>query len=142
MTRSASCCSTPSWTPCRGALALATFRPLGTQSLANSENLMAKIGRPKGSKNKPKWLKVAIALNKPKRGRGRPKGSKNKPKTIPDLVAQALAENVVAPKVPEPKPKQHVGRKGGNPTLNAVPPEVRSERARKAALAGIEKRKA
>lgn len=103
---------------------------------------MAKIGRPKGSKNKPKWLKEALALNKPKRGRGRPKGSKNKPKTIPDLIAQAVSENVVVPKLPPPKPKQHRGRIGGNPDLNKVPPEVRRERARKATLAGLEKRRA
>jgi hypothetical protein len=97
---------------------------------------VAKIGRPKGSKNKPKWLKEALEAQKPKRGRGRPKGSKNKPKTVPDMVAQALSEPLEKPQLP-PEPPKRVG--GGNPRLNDVPPEERTARARKAALARIEK---
>lgn len=53
-------------------------------------------GRPKGSKNKPKFAieggKVVVtnATDKPKGKRGRPKGSKNKPKAVmPEMPNEA-----------------------------------------------------
>lgn len=59
-----------------------------------------KLGRPKGSKNKPKTNGVAVApiaaeVPAPKK-RGRPKGSKNKPKT--NGVAAAPVTEATAPK--------------------------------------------
>lgn len=57
-----------------------------------------KGGRPKGVKNRPKWLLDALK-KEPKRPRGRPPGAKNKPKTIEGLIAQALEP-------PKPRPKR------------------------------------
>lgn len=92
---------------------------------------MAKIGRPKGAKNKPKWLKE-LEARKPKRPRGRPKGSKNKPKTLESFVAANIDPENVAP--PELLPKRKYPNRF-RPQLNDVPPEVRRERARKGAKA-------
>jgi hypothetical protein len=55
-----------------------------------------KGGRPKGSRNRPKWLLEAIK-KAPKRPRGRPKGSKNKPKTLHDFLAASLAISELGP---------------------------------------------
>lgn len=81
-----------------------------------------KGGRPKGSKNKPKWLKDA----QPKRPRGRPKGSKNKPKTLQGFIAEAMAVPVTPP------PRKPKNPNMVRPALNAIPPEARIARAKKA----------
>jgi hypothetical protein len=47
-----------------------------------------KIGRPRGSKNRPKW--ILDELKKlPKRPVGRPKGATNRPATLEELIDQA-----------------------------------------------------
>jgi hypothetical protein len=97
---------------------------------------VAKIGRPKGSPNKPKWLKK-LEARRPKRPRGRPKGSKNKPKTLEAFLAASLNADAKPPEL-LPKPKGPP-RYDGSAKLNSVPPEVRSARARAAAKARWEK---
>lgn len=64
-----------------------------------------KGGRPKGSKNRPKWLLDELK-KVPKRPRGRPKGAKNLPKTLDELIVQSLeSPRKPSPRPPKPKPK-------------------------------------
>jgi hypothetical protein len=53
-----------------------------------SEKPRNKGGRPKGVKNRPKWMLDELK-KVPKRPRGRPKGSQTKPKTLDELVSRA-----------------------------------------------------
>jgi hypothetical protein len=64
-----------------------------------------KGGRPKGSKNRPKWILDELK-KAPKRPRGRPKGSKNKPKTLEGLIELSLTPPIPPPKPEKPKRKR------------------------------------
>ena len=63
-----------------------------------------KRGRPKGSKNKPKYpqppVKVASIPEAPKKKRGRPKGAKNKQKTEVAIPQKPIAAQAI-PATPE-----------------------------------------
>jgi len=59
-------------------------------------------GRPKGSKNRPKWLIRHHQQLRKERRPGRPKGSKNKPKTLAAFVAKSLT---VTTEIPPRRPK-------------------------------------
>lgn len=87
-----------------------------------------KGGRPRGSKNRPKWLLDALK-QQPKRPRGRPKGSKNKPKTLEAWVEKAVSGETVI----QPQPSKKTGQKRQyNSKLTF---EQRSMKARKARAA-------